>query len=128
MNGHSRIGLNSLAFKVGTDDLRESPIVLIAEYLIGKGYDVKIHDRGINTSLVTGANKEFIQRHIPHLSSRMVKTISELVEHSEVLLITRDDEELFDQIVAQGKQPLLVDLRGENHLDEKLLQVKRPKK
>ena len=127
LNGHARIGLNSLAFKAGTDDLRESPIVLIAEYLIGKGYDVKIHDRGIHTSLVNGANKEFIQRHIPHLSSRMVKTVDELVAHSEVLLITRDDEELFDQIVAQGKQPLLVDLRGQNHLEEKLLHARRPK-
>ncbi len=121
-NGRSRIGLNGLAFKVGTDDLRESPIVLIAEHLIGKGYDVKIYDQGIQTSLITGANREFIRHHIPHLSSRLVKDMDELIAHSEVLLLTRDDEELFDRIAALEKPPLVVDLRASNPLTKKLLQ------
>src|SRR5439155_21309458 len=81
-NGHARIGFNGLAFKAGTDDLRESPIVLIAEHLIGKGYDVKIHDQGIEASLITGANQEYIQRHIPLLSIRLLRNPDELVEHS----------------------------------------------
>jgi GDP-mannose 6-dehydrogenase len=111
-NGHARIGFNGLAFKAGTDDLRESPIVLIAEHLIGKGYDVKIHDQGIEASLITGANREYIQRHIPHLSSRLVRNAEELVEHSEVLLITRDDDRLQEAVTESGKKPIIVDLRG----------------
>ena len=127
-NGHARIGFNGLAFKAGTDDLRESPIVLIAEHLIGKGYDVKIHDQGIEASLITGANQEYIQRHIPHLSSRLVRNPEELVEHSEVLVITRDDDRLQEAVVESGKQPIIVDLRGQNHIQKRLTEAKRRSK
>src|SRR5216117_1924058 len=85
--GRMRIGLNGLSFKPGTDDLRESPIVLIAEHLIGKGFDVKIHDPAIETSMITGTNRDYIRRHIPHLSSRIVHDLDDLVKHADVLLI-----------------------------------------
>ena len=127
-NGHARIGINGLAFKAGTDDLRESPIVLIAEHLIGKGYDVKIHDKAIEASLITGTNREYIQRHIPHLSSRMVPNLEALLEHSEVLVITRDDDRLLEGIIESGKRPVIVDLRGHNHTIKRLTEVRRRSK
>jgi GDP-mannose 6-dehydrogenase len=124
-NGARRIGLNGLAFKSGTDDLRESPIVAIAEYLIGKGYDVKIHDPGIHTSLLTGANKEYIEKHIPHLSSRLVATLDELVEHSEILLLTRNGDELVKRITELGKRPTIVDLRGQDKAVKQMLEARK---
>ena len=124
-NGHTHIGLNGLAFKSGTDDLRESPIVLIAEHLIGKGYDVKIHDPAIETSMITGTNRDYIERHIPHLSSRIVHTLDDLIQHSDVLLITRDSDQLLDRVVALGKRPAIVDLRGQNHLIKRMLEAKK---
>jgi GDP-mannose 6-dehydrogenase len=111
-NGMKRIGLNGLAFKSGTDDLRESPIVLIAEHLIGKGYDLKIHDAGIQTSRITGANRDYIEKRIPHLSGRMVNSLDELIEQSEILLVTRDAAELTERAAQLGKKPLIIDLRG----------------
>jgi len=128
VNGSRRIGLNGLAFKSGTDDLRESPIVAIAEHLIGKGYDIKIHDPGIHESLLTGANKEYIESRIPHLSSRLVPTLEQLIEHSEILLLTRNGEELVQKIVESGKRPILIDLRGQDKLVKKLLQARKSKK
>jgi hypothetical protein len=118
-NGARRIGLNGLAFKSGTDDLRESPIVIIAEHLIGKGYDLKIHDAAIETSRITGANRDYIEKRIPHLSSRLVRTLDELIEHSEILLITRDGDGLMERAVELGKRPLLVDLRGRSPQSKK---------
>lgn len=112
-SGPSRVGINALAFKAGTDDLRESPLVLIAEHLIGKGFDVKIHDPAIETSLIMGTNRDYIQRHIPHLSSRMVHTIDELLEHSEILVVVRDDDELVQKLAQLAKGPNIVDLRGQ---------------
>lgn len=111
-NGARRIGLNGLAFKSGTDDLRESPIVIIAEHLIGKGYDLKIHDAAIETSRITGANRDYIEKRIPHLSSRLVSTVDELIEHSEILLITREGDGLMERAAKLGKKPLMIDLRG----------------
>ena len=127
-NGSRRIGLNGLAFKSGTDDLRESPIVSIAEHLIGKGFDVKIHDPGIHESLLTGANKDYIQSRIPHLSSRLVATLEELIEHSEILLLTRNGEELVQRIAEAGKRPTLVDLRGQDKMVKKLLAARKHRK
>jgi GDP-mannose 6-dehydrogenase len=124
-NGKTRIGLNGLAFKSGTDDLRESPIVLIAEHLIGKGYEVKIYDPAIETSMITGTNKEYMEKHIPHLSSRIVPTLDELVQHADILLITRDAEQLLDRVVALGKRPSIVDLRGQNNAMKKMLESKK---
>ena len=124
-NGHSRVGINALAFKSGTDDLRESPLVLIAEHLIGKGFDVKIHDPGIETSLITGTNREYIQKHIPHLSSRMVHSIDELVEHSDILVIARDDEALVERLAQLAKRPTIVDLRGQNQVLKRVLEARK---
>jgi GDP-mannose 6-dehydrogenase len=111
-NGLRRVGLNGLAFKSGTDDLRESPIVLIAEHLIGKGYDLKIHDAAIETSRISGANRDYIEKRIPHLSGRMVATLEELIEHSDILLITRDGDGLADRAAKLGKRPHIIDLSG----------------
>jgi len=125
-NGHRRIGLNGLAFKTGTDDLRESPIVLIAEHLIGKGYDVKIHDPAIQTACITGTNREYIEKHIPHLSSRLVQTVDELIEHSEVLVATREAEKLQSRIAELGKRVFLVDLNGRKQRGKKQAALAKP--
>jgi GDP-mannose 6-dehydrogenase len=111
-NGLRRVGLNGLAFKAGTDDLRESPIVLIAEHLIGKGYDLKIHDAAIETSRISGANRDYIEKRIPHLSKRLVGSLDELIAHSDILLITRDADAVLDRAAKLEKRPLVIDLSG----------------
>lgn len=123
--GRPRIGLHGLAFKAGTDDLRESPIVLIAEHLIGKGYDVKIYDPGIETSLITGTNRDYVQQHIPHLSQRLVRSVEQLIEHAEVVLLTREAGQLLDAIVDMNRRPTIIDLRGQSNLVRGVLEEKR---
>jgi GDP-mannose 6-dehydrogenase len=111
-SGVRRIGLNGLAFKSGTDDLRESPIVLIAEHLIGKGYDLKIYDAAVETSRINGANRDYIEKRIPHLSSRLVGSLDELIAHAEVLLVTHDGDGMLARMAELEKRPLVVDLSG----------------
>ena len=83
----NQIGLMGLSFKSGTDDLRESPLVLLAETLIGQGYDLRIHDPDVGLERLVGANQRYIDRHLPHLA-RYLCTLDQLIEHSQLLIFS----------------------------------------
>ena len=85
--GKKRIGVVGLAFKAGTDDLRESPMVTLVETLIGKGCAVRIHDPNVQLASLVGANRRYIETEIPHISSLMCEDLGTLVEHADVLVI-----------------------------------------
>ena len=84
--GKRHIGLIGLSFKSNTDDLRESPFVELAERLLGKGYHLNIYDPNIVAARLTGANKEYIDTVIPHLSRLLVRSLDEL-RSGEVLIV-----------------------------------------
>lgn len=82
-----RVGVLGLAFKPGTDDLRESPLVRLVEDLIGKGCEVRILDRSVAIARLGGANRRFIEEEIPHIASLMCGDLHSLLAHAEVLVI-----------------------------------------
>jgi GDP-mannose 6-dehydrogenase len=91
--GSKNIGVLGLSFKQGTDDLRESPIVTVIERLLGKGLRVAIYDRYVQLARVFGANKEYIEREIPHISDLMKTDLESVVKESEVIVISNKSEE-----------------------------------
>ncbi|MDT4954766.1 MAG: GDP-mannose 6-dehydrogenase [Acidobacteriota bacterium] len=97
--GRKRIGVLGFSFKAGTDDLRESPMVALIETLIGKGMQLAIYDRDVQLARLFGANKEYIEREIPHVSQLMRPSIEEVLEHAEVLIIGNKADE-FREVVA----------------------------
>ena len=96
--GKKRIGLLGFSFKAGTDDLRESPLVMLAEVLLGKGYRLRIYDRNVALARLVGANKEYIERQIPHLSSLMCDTVEEVVDECDVLVVGNGAPEFADAL------------------------------
>lgn len=85
--GHRRLGLVGLSFKAGTDDLRESPQVLLAETLLGRGYDIKIFDPGVSVSRLRGGNLAYVDQRLPHLAALLVGDVGELFGHSDLLIL-----------------------------------------
>ncbi|NBA94855.1 nucleotide sugar dehydrogenase [Pseudomonas sp. R5(2019)] len=110
--GKRRIALLGLSFKAGTDDLRESPLVELAEMLIGKGYDLHIFDRNVEYARIHGANKEYIESKIPHLASLLRPDLAEVIEHADVIVLGNGDEsfQAIAQQAPEGKR--VVDLVG----------------
>jgi GDP-mannose 6-dehydrogenase len=85
--GRRRVGVLGMSFKAGTDDLRESPTVALIEMLIGKGLNLAVYDRDVSRAQLIGANREYIEREIPHIWSLMRGSVQEVLEHAEVVII-----------------------------------------
>lgn len=111
------IGILGLSFKAGTDDLRYSPIVEVAEYFLGKGYSLNIFDKNVTLSKLSGTNKAYIDEHIPHLSDLLYADISEVIDKSELLVITHKIEGI-NVIIKENPNKKFIDLVGT--LDESL--------
>lgn len=122
-----RIGIVGLAFKPGTDDLRESPMVSLAEALIGKGCHIRILDRNVSIARLTGANRKYIEEEIPHIASLMCEHAAELVAHAEVLVIGNDGEELRQVMTLAEPAKTVIDLtRGAARLSPPAKEEKTP--
>jgi len=109
-SGSKKVGLLGFSFKAGTDDLRESPMVILAEALLGKGYQLCIYDRNVSLARIVGANKEYIERQIPHLSSLLCETLDEVIERSEVIVVGNAAAEFADAVRRCRPDQLVIDL------------------
>jgi GDP-mannose 6-dehydrogenase len=101
--GARKVGILGLSFKAGTDDLRESPMVSLVELLYGKGMAIAIHDEHVSSARLVGANKEFIEKQIPHSWTMMRSTIPEVLGDAQVVVIGNGSP------AYRGVQPLLKD-------------------
>ena len=108
--GKKRIGVLGLSFKAGTDDLRESPMVALIETLIGKGLSLTIFDREVELARIFGANKEYIEREIPHISALMRRRAEEIIEGSEVIVVTKRTDEFRAILEQMAQGPIIIDL------------------
>jgi GDP-mannose 6-dehydrogenase len=91
--GRRRVGILGLAFKSGTDDLRESPMVALIEKLLGKGFDVTIYDRDVRQARLIGANREYIESEIPHFWELMRASVDEVLAHAETIVVGNGSSE-----------------------------------
>ncbi|HET7219107.1 MAG TPA: nucleotide sugar dehydrogenase [Vicinamibacterales bacterium] len=108
--GKKRVGLLGFSFKAGTDDLRESPMVILAETLLGKGYEVHIYDRNVLIARLTGSNKEYIEQQIPHLARLLAESIDEVIDNSDVVVVGNAGAEFGQALTKCRADQTILDL------------------
>jgi GDP-mannose 6-dehydrogenase len=108
--GKNKVGVLGLSFKAGSDDLRESPTVVLIEKLIGKGYHVSIYDDDVTLSEISGKNKQFIERILPHISSLVKPTLEEVLDASDVLAVCKKNKKFEAAVSAADARLAVIDL------------------
>lgn len=105
--GKKKIGLLGLAFKAGTDDLRESPMVELVETLLGKGHQIKIYDKNVSLARLVGSNKRFIESALPHLAELLCPSVEEILRDSEIIIIANRDPD-FERVPELARPEQIV--------------------
>ncbi len=108
--GSKKVGILGFSFKAGTDDLRESPVVELTERLIGKGYDLRVYDANVTLAAIHGANRDYILNHIPHISRLMTRSIDEVLDHADTIVIGNAAPEFRDVPKRLTDGQTLIDL------------------
>jgi len=103
------VAILGFSFKEGTDDLRYSPIVEVAEYMLGKGYHLRIFDKNVSVSKLTGTNRDYINKHIPHLADVISDDISKVIKSAELVIITHKIDGV-DKLIANHPEKFFIDL------------------
>lgn len=98
-----KIGIFGLAFKEGTDDLRESPVITVVEHLIGKGREIRLYDPHIQIDGIYGSNLGFVVSALPHISRLLLRSLDSLIEFSDTLVIAqKPPAAALSQLTASG--------------------------
>jgi GDP-mannose 6-dehydrogenase len=105
-----KVGILGLSFKTGTDDLRDSPTVILAESLLGKGCRIKIYDSEVSLAKIFGANKAYIEHEIAHISSLMCSRIDEVIEESDVMVVSKQQNEIREGLKPSLGKKVIFDL------------------
>jgi GDP-mannose 6-dehydrogenase len=106
-----RVALLGLSFKPGSDDLRESPLVELAETLLGKGIDLAIHDPIVGIDNLVGTNLAFVEAHLPHLRRNLVATPEEALAGADAAIVGTRAPGMVDVLRAAAPRAVL-DLVG----------------
>jgi len=117
---NKKIGFLGLSFKEGTDDLRNSPAVRVIESLLGKGADITVYDKNVNTTMLTGTNKDYIDARIPHLSKLLNPNLEEVISKSDVLVVNTKEKEFIERLKTIDTKIIIDFVRlGDEFLDKK---------
>ena len=111
-SGQTEVCLLGLSFKAGTDDLREAPMVEVAQTLIGRGFKVRIYDPTLNLSTLVGANKRVIETRMPHLASLLCADLESALGDQGVVVVAQQCAAADDLRRLLTRRHQVIDVNG----------------
>lgn len=112
--GAKRVGILGLAFKQGTDDLRESPILEVIAALREDGVDVTIHDPAITPQTPLAGQLAYVQngstglqKMADELPGMMRADVDQVVQASDALIVTHDNTVYRDVVMNVEGKPVI---------------------
>ena len=106
-----RIALLGLSFKPGSDDLRESPYVELAETLLGKGYELRIHDPILNPTSLVGANRQYVESKLPHLRRILTDSPEAAIAGADIAIVSHSTAAVIEALL-ESRPSRIIDLEG----------------
>jgi GDP-mannose 6-dehydrogenase len=108
----SRIGILGFGFRAGSADLRENPIVRLAEMLVGKGYAVRIFHDNLDQAQPDDTTGFFLDCGLPHIARLLSSSLQEVLAESDVVLIANRESAARNLPDLQMGDRILIDLAG----------------
>lgn len=97
--GEKKILIAGLTFKKNTDDVRESPFLIIASELIKNGYDISIYDEDIDKVNLRISNPEIIK----YLTS----DFEHATKSSKLIVLFKNYSDLLINLNEEGRKTVL---------------------
>ena len=110
--GKRKIAVLGCSFKADTDDMRESPFIILIERLLGKGLDVKVFDNNVQFSVLVGANREYVMATVPHITRLLVPDAESAIKDAEIIIVTNNSTEYLDALRNRPSEAVVLDFAG----------------
>ena len=111
-HGRRKVLMIGLSFKSGTDDLRESPFVSVAEALIGRGYEIAVYDPDVAVDRLIGMNREYILRELPHIASILIDDLAAAIDGAGIIVVGKSVPDLHRELQNTRTDQVVLDLVG----------------
>ncbi len=98
-SGAQRIAMIGLSFKPDTDDLRESPLVTLAERLLKDGRSIRIYDPNVRLEATPST-----------LSSSLSSDIEAVCAEAEAVIIGHNNDAAQRAVALSGHSAVIIDL------------------
>jgi GDP-mannose 6-dehydrogenase len=77
--------------------------VTLAEQLIGKGLQLSVYDPEVHLSQLLGANRLYIEKHLPHIGQLVRADIGAVIGESELVVVGIRDATVLQGLKAHLK-------------------------
>ena len=110
--GQDEVVILGLSFKAGTDDLRESPMVDVAQALLARGYRLRLYDPLVHPERFLGGNRLVVDARLPQLATLLKPTPAEALGRRGLVVVAQPCATLDELRAGLTGDHALLDVNG----------------